>query len=70
MLSGAKRKVEVSSNEGGSSDAAKLVSPQASPVKSRARREEERKEEEEASDRVSPLPVTWRCRTRPVVKGW
>ena len=70
MLSSAKRKVEKSSNEGGSSDAAKLVSPQASPVKSRAHlKEEERKEEEEASNRVSPLPVTWRCKIRPATKG-
>ena len=46
--------MEESSNEGGSTDAIKLTSPRASPVKSRARREEERKEEEEASNRVSP----------------
>ena len=69
-LSGAKRKAEESSNEGGSSDVAKLTSPRASPMKSRARREEERKEEEEASDRVSPLPMTWICRTRPATNGW
>jgi hypothetical protein len=55
MLSGAKRKTEESSNEGGSSDAAKLTSPRASPVKSRARLEEE-KRKEEASNRVSPPP--------------
>ena len=43
------------SNEGGSSDAAKLASPRASPAKSHARHEEEKKkEEEEASNRVSP----------------
>ena len=59
------------SNEGSSSDAAKLTSPRASPAKNRARREEEeKKEEEEASNRVSPLPVTWRCRIRPATKGW
>ena len=50
--------MEGSSNEGGSNDAAKLTLPLASPVKSRARREEEWKEKEEASNRVSPLPVT------------
>ena len=45
------------SNEGSSSDAAKLTSPRASPAKSRARHEEEeKKEEEEASNRVSPPP--------------
>ena len=40
-------------------------------MKSRARREEERKEEEEEdSNRVSPpLPVMWRCKTRPTTKG-
>ena len=54
MLSGAKRKAEGSSTEGGSIDAALLTTPRASPVKSRARREEEEKEEEEASNRVSP----------------
>ena len=50
--------MEESSYEGGSSDAAKLTSPRASPVKSRARREEEKKkeEEEEASNRVSSPP--------------
>ena len=70
MLSGAKMKAEESSNEGCSSDAAKLTSPRASPVKSRARlEEEERKEEEDASNRVSPLPMTWRCRIRPTMKG-
>ena len=53
-LSSVKRKTEESSNEGGSSDATKLTSPRASPVKSRARSEEKRKEEEEASNRVSP----------------
>ncbi|XP_039822746.1 uncharacterized protein LOC120684960 [Panicum virgatum] len=54
-LSGAKRKVEESSTEGGSSDAALLTSPRASPAKSRARLEEEKKKEgEEASNRVSP----------------
>jgi len=36
---------------------------------SRARHEEEEKEQEEASDRVSPLPVMWRCRIRPAMKG-
>ena len=46
MLSGAKRKVEESSNEGGSSDAVKLTSPRASPVKRRARHEEEERKEE------------------------
>jgi len=47
--------VEESSNEGSSSDAAKLASPRVSPAKSRACREEEKKqEEEEASNRVSP----------------
>ena len=59
-------KAEESSNEGGSSDAAKLTSPRASPVKSQACLEED---EEEASNRVSPLPVTWRCKTRPATKG-
>ena len=55
MLSGAKRKAEESSTEGGSSDAAMLTSPRVSPAKSRARRgEEKKKEEEEASNRVSP----------------
>ena len=54
LLSGAKRKAEGSSTEGGSIDAALLTTPRASPVKSRARREEEEKEEEEASNRVSP----------------
>ena len=55
MLSGAKRKAEGSSTDGGSSDAALLTSPRASPAKSRARREvEEKKEEEEANNRVSP----------------
>jgi len=69
-LSGTKRKAEGSSNEGGSSDVVKLTSPRASPVKSRARREEEeQKEEEEASNRVSPLPMMWRCRILPVMKG-
>ena len=54
-LSGAKRKVEEESNEGGSRDAAMLTLPRASPAKSRARREEEKKqEEEEARNRVSP----------------
>ena len=39
-------------------------------MKSRAHlKEEERKEEEEASNRVSPLPVMWRCRIRPATKG-
>ena len=57
-LSGTKRKAEGTSNEGGSSDAAKLISPRASPAKSRAHRKEEEKEEEEASNKVSPLPVT------------
>jgi hypothetical protein len=57
MLSGAKWKAEGSSNEGGPSDASKLTSLRASPVKSRARREEEEKKEEgEASNRVSPSP--------------
>ena len=57
MLSCTKRKADESSNEGGSSDAMKLTSPRASPVKSRAcREEEERKEEKEASNRVSPPP--------------
>ena len=56
-LNGAKRKAEESSNEGGSSDAAKLASPWASLAKSHARRVEEEKEEEVASDRVSPLPM-------------
>ena len=51
-LSGAKRKAEGSSTEGGSSDAAMLTSPRVSPAKSRARHEE--KKEEEASNRVSP----------------
>jgi len=55
LLSGAKRKAEESSTEGGSSDAAMLTSPRVSPAKSRARRgEEKKKEEEEASNRVSP----------------
>ena len=55
MLSGAKRKAEESSTEGGSSDAAMLTSPRVSPAKSRTRRgEEKKKEEEEASNRVSP----------------
>ena len=55
-LSGAKRKAEESSNEGGSRDAAMLTSPRASPAKSRARCEDEKKkqEEEEASNRISP----------------
>ena len=37
-----------------------LTSLRASPAKSRTRREDEKKqdEEEEASNRVSPLPVT------------
>ena len=63
--------MEEESNEGGSSDAAKLTSPRASPVKSRARHEEEerKEEEEEANNWVSPLLVTWRCRTRPATKG-
>ena len=71
MLGSAKRKTEESSNEGGSNDAAKLTSAWASPVKSRARCEEKRKEEEEeeASNRVSSLPMTWRCRTCPTMKG-
>ena len=57
MLSGAKRKAEGSSNENGSSDAAKLTSPRARPAKSHARREEEeKKEEEEANNRLSPPP--------------
>ena len=58
LLSGAKRKAEGSSTEGGSSDAALLTSPRASPAKSRARHEEQEKkeEEEEASNRVSPPP--------------
>lgn len=70
MLSSAKRKAEELSNEG-SSDAVKLTSPWASPVKSRACREEEerKEEEEEASNGVSPIPVMWRCRTRPATKG-
>ena len=47
-----------------------LTSPRASPVMSRARHEEEeKKEEEEASNRVSPLPMMWRCRIRPAMKG-
>jgi hypothetical protein len=57
LLSGAKRKAEGSSTEGGSSDAAMLTSPRVSPAKSRARFREEKKEEEEkeeASNRVSP----------------
>ncbi|XP_039804940.1 uncharacterized protein At1g10890-like [Panicum virgatum] len=54
-LSGAKRKAEGSSTEGGSSDAALLTSPRASLAKRQARRgEEKKKEEEEASNRVSP----------------
>jgi len=46
--------VEESSTEGGSSDTARLTSPQVSPAKSRARREEEKNEEEEASNRTPP----------------
>ena len=39
-------------------------------MKSRARREEEEKElEEEASNRVSPLTVMWRCSICPTTKG-
>ena len=49
--------MEESSNEGGSSDAAKLTSPRASPAKSRDHCEVEEKKEE-ASNRVSLLPVT------------
>ena len=70
-LSGAKRKAEESSNEGGSSDAVKLTSPRASPVKSRARREEEerKEEEEEASNNVSPPPHDVEMQDPPLNEG-
>ena len=45
------------SNEGGSSDAAKLTSPRVSREKSRARREEEKKKEEEEASSRSPPPL-------------
>ena len=66
MLSGAKRKAEELSNEGGSSDAAKLTSLRASPVKSRARLEEE---EQEASNRVSPTPHDVEMQDPPCDEG-
>ena len=48
----------------------KLTSPRVSPAKNHARREEEeKKEEEEASNRVSPLPMMWRCRIYPRDEG-
>ena len=55
---------------GGFSDAAKLTSPRASPVKSQACREEEkRREEEEASNKVSSPPRDVEMQDLPCDEG-
>jgi hypothetical protein len=69
-VSGAKRKAEGSSTEGGSSDAALLTLPRASPAKSRPCCEEEKKKEgEEASNRVSPPLQDMEMQDPPLNEG-